>query len=114
MKKKVVLALTDKEVDKLIKISGTQYDRRRKLDDKQIALARKMFINQGRSLEYIANKFGVHPSTIRYHLDKTYRRYRIDHANYGDVAACKKGYREALAERANYKRQLVARGGVDF
>ena len=113
--KKAILALNDKELDKAVKIAGTQYDRKRKISDKQIDAARKL-VSKGKSFEYIIEKLklNVTANTIRYHLDEAYRRYRIDHANYGKgVAACKRGdYNEILKDRAAYKRKLVARGRV--
>lgn len=115
MKKKDILALSDKELDKVVKIAGTQYDRKRKINDKQIASAKRL-VTKGKSFEYIIKKLklNVTENTIRYHLDEAYRRYRIDHANYGrHVAACKRGdYNEILKDRATYKRKLVARGRV--
>lgn len=114
-KKKQILALSDKELDKVVKIAGTQYDRKRKISDKQIAAASKL-VKKGKSLEYIIKKLklNVTANTIRYHLDEAYRRYRIDHANYGKAAAaCARGnYNEILKDRAAYKRKLVARGRV--
>ena len=115
MKKKDILALSDRELDKVVKIAGTQYDRKRKINDKQIASAKRL-VKKGKSFEYIIKKLklNVTKNTIRYHLDEEYRRYRIDHANYGrSVAACKRGdYNEILKDRAAYKRKLVACGRV--
>lgn len=115
MKKKDILELSDKELDKVVKIAGTQYDRKRKISDKQIESAKRL-VKKGKSFEYIIKKLklNVTENTIRYHLDDAYRRYRIDHANYGrSVAACKRGdYNEILKDRAAYKRKLVARGRV--
>ena len=115
MKKKDILELSDKELDKVVKIAGTQYDRKRKISDKQIESAKRL-VKKGKSFEYIIKKLklNVTENTIRYHLDEAYRRYRIDHANYGrPVAACKRGdYNEILKDRATYKRKLVARGRV--
>ena len=42
MKKKDILALSDRELDKVVKIAGTQYDRKRKINDKQIASAKRL------------------------------------------------------------------------
>ena len=115
MKKKDILELSDKELDKVVKIAGTQYDRKRKISDKQIESAKRL-VKKGKSFEYIIKKLklNVTENTIRYHLDEAYRRYRIDHANYGrSVAACKRGdYNEILKDRAAYKRKLVACGRV--
>lgn len=115
MKKKDILELSDKELDKVVKIAGTQYDRKRKISDKKIESAKRL-VKKGKSFEYIIKKLklNVTENTIRYHLDDAYRRYRIDHANYGrSVAACKRGdYNEILKDRAAYKRELVARGRV--
>lgn len=115
MKKKDILELSDRELDKVVKIAGTQYDRKRKINDKQIASAKRL-VKKGKSFEYIIKKLklNVTENTIRYHLDEAYRRYRIDHANYDrPVAAWKRGdYNEILKDRAEYKRKLVARGRV--
>lgn len=115
MKKKDILALSDKELDKVVKIAGTQYDRKRKINDKQIESANRL-VKKGKSFEYIIKKLklNVTERTIRYHLDNAYRRHRIDQANYGrPVAACKRGdYNEILKDRATYKRKLVAHGRV--
>ena len=117
MKKKDILELSDKELDKVVKIAGTQYDRKRKISDKQIESAKRL-VKKGKSFEYRIKKLklNVTENTIRYHLDEAYRRYRIDHANYENSvkpACCsQKDYNEILKDRAAYKRELVARGRV--
>ncbi len=115
MKKKHILAMDDKQLDKAIKISGTQYDRKRKLKDNDIEKAKKLFSKKHKTLEEIALKFGVDVRTIRYHLDTTYRQVRIQQARPKTrVVACKKDYKKSFSDRVAYKRQLVARGRVSI
>lgn len=115
MKKRLILQMTDKELDKMVKISGTQYDRKRKLTDRQVASAKRMFTKNGKSLHYIADKFGVDYRTIRYHLDETYRKSRISQANTPDrKGASAKVYSQSLEERVAYKRKLIAQGRLSI
>lgn len=113
MKKKLLLALDDAELDKIVHIKGTQFNRRRKLSDKQIVKARKMYEKKKMSIEEIAEFFHVHWKTIKYHLDEEYRQYRLNHANYPKMnTAYFRDYNAVIAERAAYKRELVRRGKI--
>ena len=116
-KNKELLSLDDREIDRAVKIVSTQWDRKRKLTDKQIETAQRLFTKKNRSFEQIAKKFHVDPRTIRYHLDNTYRCSRIAQArsaSYTPPALTGYDAKERLKERAAYKRQLVARGRVNI
>ena len=116
MKSKVsVLSnLSDAEVDKIVKIAGTQYDRRRVVTEKMLKQARK-YLKKGKDYDYISRKLNVSVRTIRYHLDDEYREYRKKNSH----TAGSKTYSfsseqlaEKLVERVLYKKSLVALGKV--
>lgn len=114
MKKQVILGWTDLEVDRNIKLIGTEFDRKRKFTDKQIAKAKKM-LDKGKTFNEIASKLKVDVRVVRYHLDPTYRAMRIS----GAVTAGtnRKNYPTRIDEfknRVNYKRELVARGRISI
>lgn len=110
MNKRTILALEDKDIDRIIKIGGTQYDRKRKLTDKQIEKCKRLYFNKNRSFEDIAKKFNVDKRTIRYHIDPTYRKSRIEQTTGSSYT--KRTSKESFENRVAYKRQLVARGRV--
>ena len=58
MKRKSILSLNDFELDKAVIIAGTQYDRKRVLNDKIIAKMKKDF-RKGMSPKDIAKKYGM-------------------------------------------------------
>ena len=116
MKSKVsVLSnLSDAEVDKIVKIAGTQYDRRRVVTEKMIEKAKK-YLARGKDYDYISRKLNVSVRTIRYHLDDEYREHRKKNSH----TAGSKTYSfsseqlaEKLVERVLYKKSLVALGKV--
>lgn len=102
MKRKQVKNLTDMEVDQLVKIQGTQYDRKRKLTDKDIKIIKKL-ISHGDSIDYIAAIFGVTEHTIKYNIDSEYRQHSINirsGKHYGETT-------KDIIDRASYKRHLI-------
>ena len=110
---KSLLQLDDKSLDKAVKISGTQYDRRRRLTDKQIARIHKLFTSRNKSIEYLANKFKVDSRTIRYHLDSDYRKSRISQAkSRKSIIITSEEALLRLTERANYKRTLIRKNKI--
>ena len=113
MKKRQVLKLDDKELDKLIKIQGTQYDRKRKLTDKQIESARELYAKYDATVWDLAVMFGVSVRTIRYNLQTSYREHVLAYAKaHPQTSKRQYDHTAALSERAKYKRKLVARGKV--
>ena len=109
MKRKQVLNLSDIDLDKKIKIQGTQYDRKRKLTDKDCAKASKLYNNKGYTYETLGEMFGVHPTTIKYYLDPNFRALRIKHAGgkHTGVDVC------TFENRVDYKRNLIHRRKID-
>lgn len=102
MKRREIKKLNDIEVDKLVKIQGTQFDRKRKLSDKDIKHIKKLLINNI-DIEDIANIFGVTVHTIKYNTDPNYRAHSINirsGKHYGETVM-------DMVNRATYKRSLV-------
>lgn len=103
MKRKQALNLSDIDLDKKIRIQGTQYDRKRKLTDKDCAKASKLYNKKDYTYEMLGEMFSVHPTTIKYYLDPNFRALRIKHAGgkHTGVVAC------TFENRVDYKRNLV-------
>lgn len=107
MTKIEALCLTDEKLDKVVKIQGTPYDRKRKLSDATIRKMNKM-AKSGKSLSEIANKFGVAWATVRYNTDPDWRQY----FNATRSGAHTGKDKISVKNRVAYKRSLVASGKV--
>lgn len=102
-----VLTLTDDKLDKVVKIQGTRWDRKRKLSEDTIKQMSKLS-NKGSSFSEIASKLGLNYQTVRYSLDPVWRAwYNANRSgkHYG------KGH-ITVKNRVAYKRGLVAAGKV--
>ena len=102
--RKNLLNMSDSALDKAVKIQGTNKDRRRKItkwDYKKVILPK---VAKGVSLSQIAKELDVDPRTIRYTIDKEYKELRNKNRKFYKKSAQKPN---ALAERAEYKRELV-------
>ena len=109
---KNIINSSDTKVDSMVKLQGTNYDRRRKVT-KSIKHRMEQMYNAGKSYYKIAEHFGVDPRTVRYNLDENYRQSDI----YGRVMRAKKNNKKhnstkdsnriTLADRAEYKRNLM-------
>lgn len=109
MNRRYVLCMTDVEVDRAVKLKGTQFDRKRKLTDKQVEKMQKL-LRKGKDLEYIAQKFGIDKRTVRYNTDPEYRQSRIIYNSmYRSHTSITKEYTQ---DRIEYKRKLVSRGKI--
>lgn len=102
MRRKQVLNLDDVTLDKKVKIQGTQFDRKRKLKDKDWKKVSRM-IKKGFNLTQIAEVFNVDPRTIRYGLDEDFRRKTISFMSgkHTGVDVC------TFENRVDYKRTLI-------
>lgn len=102
MRRKKVLQLNDTALDTKIKIQGTQFDRKRKLTDKDWKKVRRL-LKKHHTYKEIAAIFNVSPKTIRYGVDETYRRRCIEWSSgkHTGVDKC------TFEDRVNYKRYLV-------
>ena len=96
--------MNDVEVDKAIKIQGTQFDRKRVLDDHDVQSAKRMH-EAGVSLRQIAKKFQVDWRTIKYNIDEEYRKYTLS-----KMSGIHTGNTRCdFAERVAYKRSLISK-----
>lgn len=107
MTKVEILTLTDNQLDDVIKIQGTKYDRKRKVSDssikKMLSLAKK-----DHTYQEIAKKLGMNPLTVRYNIDPVWK------AEYNQKRSGKHTGRDKITKnnRIAYKRTLVAAGKV--
>ena len=103
MKRSDILKMSDSAVNKAVKIQGTKFDRKRKYSDKVISTA-QWLCACGVPVAKIAAKLNLNYSTVKRWVDDEFR-YKCDHVGgTHDV-----GY-ISNAERAEYKRKLVASG----
>lgn len=103
MKRRNILSLSDRELDKVVIIAGTQYSRKRVLNDKTIAKMKKDF-HKGMSYREIAEKYGCKDyRTVRYNIDMDYRARRIAQSpgKHTGIDVCD------AANRVAYKRSLI-------
>jgi hypothetical protein len=111
MTKIEVLTLTDDKVDKVVKIAGTDWDRKRKVTS---AVAKRMgSMTSRKSLSDIAEKFGVSEYTVKYNTDPSFRMNEIWRCTEKTRRNGPKGKITCTPKnRVAYKRSLVAAGKV--
>ena len=107
MKKKDILKLSDMELDRKVKIQGTEYDRKRTVTDKTINKMIKM-LKKGDSAYKIAQKMGVSYRCVRYNTDPVYK-YMYNKNRSGKHTGVD---RITTEDRILYKRMLVKQGKV--
>ena len=92
-------------IDTLIRIAGTDYDRKRKLTNKDIEDIRCSY-NKGRTIGELAREYGVAYNTIHYHVDDEYKEFH----NQRRLTSTRSKYnRDAAKSRIAYKKSLLAR-----
>lgn len=111
-RKQILFEMEDVDLDKAVKIQGTEHDRRRKLTDKQLDRAREL-INLGVTYEECGKIFNVNFETIRRNVDPEWRLRRNtqrveSYARVGKVSPDLETFYRNLHERAAYKRELIA------
>lgn len=104
MNKLELLKLSASEINKKILVVGTNYDRRRKLTNKDINGIRKMY-KKRRAISDIALRYGVSCTTIKYHLFENYKtELNLRRKDYINNTIYSFDCQEELAE---YKRNLI-------
>ena len=101
--RKIVLSYDDETLDSKIKIQGTSFDRKRKLDSKQIKNLQSDFA-KGMSVKDLSLKYGVSEWVIKYNTDPEFKAHQLKlrkgkskaHVNIMDAE-----------NRVNYKKYLV-------
>lgn len=104
MTRKQVLALDDLYLDKVVKIQGTKFDRKRKVSDSTIKKIKRLY-DKGMSVTEICEKYSMNWLTVKYNVDPEYKKVyneRRDGKHTGVDSISK-------AERIQYKRDLIKR-----
>ena len=91
-------------VDRAVRISGTSYDRRRKLDKRMVNNIRIAY-EAGRSIAELADRYGVTQCAIRYWVDPDYRAWKNGERK--KYAQNTKQDKIDVVERGAYKKYLV-------
>lgn len=106
MNKIKLLTLTDNQLDDVVKIQGTEYDRKRRFTDSEIAKMIKLCKKKG--YKEVAKKLGISTRDVRYHTDPFYRM------NYIENLSGRHTGKDTITKtnRVSYKRQLVAAGKI--
>ena len=96
--------MTNSAVNSLIKLQGTDYDRRRKLTLSDIRDIKKKYDN-GHSIASLAKEYKVVNNTIHYHVDEEYKKMHNKRRN--ESTRSKYTY-DGVKSRLEYKKQLAA------
>lgn len=107
MNKIDVLKMIDAEVDKVVKIQGTPYDRKRKVSPETLVRMQKMD-RKGKSISEIAKSLGLSYFTVKYNVDSVWREMYNKTRNGAHTGKD----HISKTDRVAYKRQLVAEGKV--
>lgn len=114
----VLFELEDVDLDRAVKIQGTEHDRKRKLNDKQVERLKEL-VNAGVTYDECALIFKVHPITIKAYVEPAFREklngytraaWARNHIDYHDYSV--KTPMMMLGERAAYKRELIAKSRI--
>lgn len=101
MKRSKLLQLNNSELNSIVKIEGTKYDRRRKLSDSQIKELKKLF-NKGELVCNLAKIYNITERTVLYHCVKGQKEFVNSYR-----AMYKQYSKSNVNERAEYKRLLI-------
>lgn len=96
--------MKDYIIDKLIKVAGTNHDRRRKLTDSQIRNIQKEY-SCGKSICELAKKYDVAPNTIHYHVDEEFKTFHNERRKYSVSSSYNK---KTVASRIAHKKYLLS------
>ena len=102
--RKTILTYDNETLDSIVKIQGTQYDRKRKLTERQVAEIIDE-LNKGIPVEALAQKYSVSEWVIKYNTDPNFRAHQLKlrekkskaHTNVMD-----------FEDRVAYKRNLIS------
>lgn len=107
---KVAYVLSNGDVDKIVRIAGTEHDARRVLSDEDIVEIRELHSN-GVNINRISKDFNVAWATIKRVVDDEYRK----HVNkYRQQFAPTYGTYNTTLRRVSKKRALIADRKVSF
>lgn len=101
--RKKVLKMDNKTLDSKVLIQGTEFDRKRKLTEKDLYLI-KYGLCVGYSVKELSNQYGVSEWIIKYNTDPDFKKHQLELRK-----GKSKAHENTLDDenRANYKRYLV-------
>lgn len=91
-------------IDRLIKIEGTNFDRRRKLSVQDVDRIRELH-NNGVSISRLADIYNVSYLTIKYHVDDDFKERENQRRNYYKQTPVDQ--KVMFKNRIAYKRSLL-------
>lgn len=100
--KKQLLEMDDLDLDRKIRIQGTEHDRKRRFTDAQVADLRQQYASSTPIPDLMA-KYSCSYATIKYNVDDEYRKAVLARASgrhYGKPTD--------VSDRVAYKRKLIA------
>ena len=102
------LSASDSKLNDVVRVAGTDYDRRRKLTNRELYSMRRSYQSPNIDIYYLAEKFDVSPQTVKYHVDPEYKkRMNAKRKDYAFNTVQSSSYSHELAE---YKRSLLSMG----
>lgn len=104
-------SLTDYQINKRVRLQGTNFDRRRKLTVTEVEVLKFIYKKGIYSLKDLAEVFGVSPATIKYHVDHKFKTLVNFNRSYYDI---KPQTKDKFFERIQYKRELVKSGDLQL
>ena len=105
---------SDLEIDRGVKISGTQYDRRRALSDDEQDYAIYLYNVKGYTLSHIARVMNMSVPGILYIVDPEYKMRKLAYGRntYREQYLSSEEIQESRKSRIEYKRELLEQGLV--
>lgn len=102
MTRSEILKMDDNKLDKVIKIQGTRFDRKRKVSNATINRMRNMY-EKGKSIAEISSIVNVPYNTVRYNVDDEWR------SNFNATRSGKHTGNTNITkeDRIQYKRSIV-------
>lgn len=107
---RIAYSLSHDDVDKLVKVAGTEYDARRVLSDESVAEIRELYAN-GASINRIRKDFNVAWHTVKRIVDDDYRK-KVNTYRQQFNPTC--GTYSTTKRRVSKKRALIADRKVSF
>ncbi len=108
-KRKKVLKLDDVDLDKAVKIQGTEFDRKRRFSDEQVQKMKDL-LGEGTSAKDVAKYFRCSVHTMLYNTSEEYRRAAIEKRSGKHTGVTHMDFDNRVA----YKRNLVKTKKIDI
>ena len=96
--------MTDANIDRIVRLENTNYDRRRKLKIEDVRRIRALH-TQGYSIPKLAKMYNVTYPTIKYHLDSNFKAEAIKNRKF--YAFSEVDFNAYRADRIAYKKKIL-------